>query len=98
MTSTDNEFDDINGARTVEDIEDDDGPGVALDREADAILLADRAGPRPLRRAVREDAALARDWGRARAARLRGAVQDEPLKATLYALGAGVLIGLLAAR
>jgi hypothetical protein len=98
MTDTDNEFDDIDGVTTVEDIEDDDGPGVALDREADAILLADRAGPRPLRRAVREDASLVREWGRTRAERLRGAVQDEPLKASLYALGAGVLIGLLAAR
>lgn len=98
MTSTDNEFDDLDGAPTVEDIEDDDGLGGALDREADAILLAERAHHRPLRQAVREDAVAARDWGRNRVGSLRGAIEAEPLKATLYALGAGVLIGLLAAR
>lgn len=98
MTNTDNEFDDIDGAPTIEDIEDDDGLGPALDREADAILLADRTRPRPLRQAAREDAAAARAWGHNRVGSLRGAIEAEPLKATLYALGAGVLIGLLAAR
>lgn len=83
----------------VEVIEEDpDAASVRLDRQADAILLKDAEGPRPLRRAVREDAALARDWGRDRAGRLRGAVEAEPMKASLYALGLGVVIGMLAAR
>ncbi|WP_298743078.1 hypothetical protein [uncultured Brevundimonas sp.] len=72
-----------------------------LDREADAILLGDEArtpGPRPLHTAVREDALAARDWGRARAERLRRAVEEGPMQATLYALGLGVVIGLLIAR
>lgn len=69
-----------------------------LDRRADAILLKDALGPRPLRRALREDAGLARDWGRARAVRLRGAIEEKPVKATLYALALGVLAGVLIAR
>lgn len=88
------------GPTTPDDIEaDPDTTSAALDRQADAILLEDRAfGARPLRQAVREDAAQARDWGRARAARLRGAVEADPVKASLYALGLGVVIGLLIAR
>lgn len=86
------------GPTNVEDIEDDaDTPTAALDRRADLILEADQRR-RSLRRAIREDAAQARDWGRVRAERLRGAVEAEPVKASLYALGIGVVIGLLAAR
>lgn len=85
-----------------EDIEDDaDTASARLDREADAILLdaEPRAfAPRPLREAVREDATMARDWGRERAQRLRGAVETQPVKASLYALGLGVVIGLLISR
>jgi hypothetical protein len=84
------------------DIEDDtDTTSARLEQEADAILLDAENGtnsPRPLRDAVREDALVARDWGRDRALRLRGAVESEPVKATLYALGLGVVIGLLIAR
>lgn len=81
--------------------EDPDTESARLDRAADAILLEDEGRafePRPLRRAVREDAALARQWGQARAVRMREAVEAEPIKATLYALGLGVVIGLLIAR
>ena len=85
-----------------EDIEDDvDLESARLQREADAILLEGEArafGPRPIHEAVREDALAARDWGRTRAERLRRAVEDEPVKATLYALGLGVVIGMLIAR
>jgi hypothetical protein len=90
------------GQTAVEDIvEDDDVVSAELERQADAILLEaeeQASGPRPLRQAVREDATTARDWGRQRAVRLRGVVEAEPVKATLYALGIGVVIGLLAAR
>lgn len=89
-------------AQAVDDIEDgDDTVSARLDRQADAILQSDEMrslGVRPLRQALREDAALARNWGRERALRLRGAVQDEPVRATVWALGLGLLIGLLAAR
>lgn len=82
-------------------VEDSDMASARLDREADAILRADAqkpAGARPLRRAMREDAVQARDWGRERSVRLRTAVESEPVKASLYALGLGVVIGLLIAR
>lgn len=90
------------GSTPVEDIMDEaDAPSAGLDRQADAILrdADDRAtGARPLRQAVREDVALARDWTRRKAGGVRGAVRTEPMKATLYALGLGVVIGLLIAR
>ena len=86
----------------VEDITDaKDAPSARLDRETAAILQeADGrdTGVRPLRQAVREDAGLARDWGRRKASRVRTSVEAEPVKATLYALGLGVVIGLLIAR
>ena len=90
------------GPTRPEDIEDaTDLESARLEREADAILLEGEArtfGPRPIHEAVREDAMAARDWGRTRAERVRRAVEDEPMKATLYALGLGVVIGMLMAR
>ena len=84
---------------SVEDIDDGfDAPSAELERQADAILADADARPRPLRQAVREDARMAGDWGRTRAAQLRGSVEADPVKASLYALGLGVVIGLLAAR
>jgi len=86
----------------VEDITDGlDAPSGRLERQTDAILLETEApdgGVRPLRKAIREDAALARDWGRRKASGVRTSVEAEPVKATLYALGLGVVIGLLIAR
>lgn len=69
-----------------------------MEREADAILSDASARPLPIRRAVREDAAEARAWARHRAERAQEAIRDEPIRAAFYALGIGVLIGLLAAR
>jgi ElaB/YqjD/DUF883 family membrane-anchored ribosome-binding protein len=90
------------GPTTSADIEDDaDLPSARLEREADAILMEGEArsfGARPIHEAVREDALAARDWGRSRAEGLRRAVEDEPMKATLYALGIGVVIGMLISR
>ena len=87
------------GQTFADDIEEEvDSISARLDREADAILLAGEDHARPLRRAVREDAYLVRDWGQERVSRLRGSVEAEPVKATLYALALGVVIGMLAAR
>lgn len=87
---------------TPEDIDDGvDTTAAGLDRQADALLREDETrtfGARPLRRAVREDAGAARVWGRGRVERLRDAVESDPVKASLYALGLGVVIGLLVAR
>lgn len=88
----------------ADDIVDDgfDRPSATLDRAADRILLEDAARERrrvaSVRQALREDLEQGRAWGRARAQEARLAVETEPLKATLYALGAGVLIGLLLRR
>ena len=85
--------DDIDGEADVASLE--------LEREADAILVEGEArafGPRPVHEAMREDAMMARAWSRTRAERLRRAVEDEPMKATLYALGLGVVIGMLISR
>jgi hypothetical protein len=89
------------GPTPPEDIEEGaDLQSARLDRQADAILEGeDRVfGARPLHEAVREDARAAQEWSRARAERLRRAVEDEPVRATLYALGLGVVIGMLMSR
>ena len=85
--------DDIDGEADVASLE--------LEREADTILVEGEArafGPRPVHEAMREDAMMARAWSRTRAERLRRAGEDEPVRATLYALGLGVVIGMLIAR
>lgn len=56
------------------------------------------APPRRLRAAVREDLHEGRVWVVRRVDHAREAVQDEPVRASLYALGVGVLIGLLLRR
>lgn len=90
------------GPTVTDDIDDAfDTPTARLDREADAILQRDEMrslGVRPVRQALKEDARLVRDWGKARAGRLKHTVEEEPVRYSLYALGIGVLIGLLAAR
>ncbi|MFC7380309.1 hypothetical protein [Brevundimonas sp. GCM10030266] len=90
------------GQTIADDITDEfDSPASRLDREADAILQRDEMrslGVRPLRRAIREDARAVGSWGRNRAGALRHTVEEEPVRYSLYALGLGVLIGLLAAR
>lgn len=79
-----------------------DAPSAALDRQADSLLRSDEHrtfdSPRPLRQAVSEDARAAGDWGRTRVVRVRGAIEDEPLKSSVIALGLGLLIGLLISR
>lgn len=83
-----------------EDIDDDTGPSAALERQADAILARD-AERRPVtsvRQAVREDAALGREWIEGRVAQARRAAREEPIRAIVYASVAGVLLGLLLNR
>lgn len=88
----------------ADDIVDDgfDRPSAVLDRAADRILLEDAEQDTrrvdSLRQAVREDVARGREWSRQTAERTREAVEAEPMKATLYALGAGILLGLLLRR
>lgn len=88
---------------SAEDILDDaDDQRVRLDRAGDR-WMAD-AGARTfareqgLREAVRSDIETGRDWARERAFVARTKIERKPLKATVYALGVGVLIGLLLRR
>lgn len=95
---------DINPTKlSAEDILDDaDDQRVRLDRAADR-WMADAearsfAREQGLREAVRSDIATGRDWARERAFVARTKIEQKPLKATVYALGVGVLIGLLLRR
>lgn len=70
-----------------------------LSGRADSILLgASGASPESLRRAIREDLEQGRDWAGERARRARSAIRDEPVRAAAYAVGVGILIGLLLRR
>ncbi|WP_395945412.1 hypothetical protein [Brevundimonas sp.] len=73
-----------------------------LDRQADAILAEGEArsfGYTPsVRQAVREDAGLIREKVSGRLHRAQEGIQDHPIKTTLYALGIGVIIGMLMRR
>lgn len=88
---------------SAEDIVDDaDARRERLDRagdrwmaDAEARSFARDLG---LRQAVRSDIETGRDWARERAFLARTRIEERPLKATAYALGAGVLIGLLLRR
>lgn len=73
-----------------------------LSRQADSIL--DRAEGRSfepsasLRQSLRDDVDHSRAWAAERAERVRSAIQEEPLHYTAYALGIGLLVGLLLRR
>ena len=75
-----------------------------LDREASAILAEAEGEARSfrpttsVRQAVREDLTHGREWANMRAEAARDAIVDQPIKSTVYALGVGVLIGLLLGR
>lgn len=84
----------------IDIVDEADGLGAALDRQADAFL-AENAGRRPVRSvraAVREDLAGAKQAAVARSRRAREQVVAHPQKSVLYALGAGILLGLILAR
>jgi ElaB/YqjD/DUF883 family membrane-anchored ribosome-binding protein len=93
---------DSNTVLNTEDIVDDDGMTRTLDAEADRLLLEGEqrafAREQGLRQALRSDIEAGRYWARDRATLARTAIEDQPMKATLYALGVGVLIGILLRR
>ncbi len=84
----------------IDDLED--TSSARLSRQADTILADAEERPytrtTSVRQAVRDDLAQGRQWSAERAERTREAILEEPLKATLYALAAGVVIGLLLRR
>lgn len=88
---------------SAEDILDDaDEQRAKLDRAGDLWMAEAEtksfARDHGLRQAVRSDLETGRDWARERAVQARTKIEDKPLKATVYALGVGVLIGLLLRR
>ena len=80
----------------------DEGLTQRLDRDADALIAEGRArtseGVSSVRQAVREDAAHLRDELTDRVERARDGIREEPLRVTLYALGIGVVLGMLLRR
>lgn len=87
-----------------DDIQDEPMSTRKLDQEASAILAAADGEARSfgsttsVRQAVREDLTHGKEWAQMRAEAARDAIVDQPMKSTLYALGIGVLIGLLLGR
>jgi ElaB/YqjD/DUF883 family membrane-anchored ribosome-binding protein len=83
-------------------LDDDDTASVRLDRAATERLARAEsrafASTTSVRQAVRDDIAQGRDWARAKAEITRDAIVEQPLKSALYAVGVGVLIGLLLRR
>ncbi|KDP95522.1 hypothetical protein ER13_17390 [Brevundimonas sp. EAKA] len=73
-----------------------------LDRQADAILAEGERrsfeDTTSLRQALRDDAELIRSKVVGRVETARDGIRDQPMKTTLYALGVGVIIGMLLRR
>lgn len=86
----------------VDDITEEPTAADRLDREASAYLSQSEwrtfKPTTSVRKAIREDLEQGRQWARARADIAREAIVEQPLTTALYALGAGVLIGLLLRR
>lgn len=87
---------------TADDILDDDTDSARLTREADDLIARneDRSfGERTsVRQAVREDLAEGRQWARQRRERVQESIRDQPIQTAAYAVGLGVIIGLLLRR
>ena len=84
-----------------EDLQDD-SRAARLDRDADT-LIDDAEGrtfarTEGIRQTVRSDIDHGRQWATERAEQTREAIRDQPMKTALYAVGLGVLIGLLLRR
>ena len=91
----------------ADDIVDDlDTAGSRLSAKADRLLDAEPKSfdhnfdrkVESVRQALKDDVENGRAWARERADMTRLAIQDEPIKAAAYAVGVGVLIGLLLRR
>lgn len=86
----------------ADDINDEPSATTRLDREASAFLAqADRTASgatTSVRKAIREDLDHGREWTREKVESTRDAIVEQPLTSAIYALGVGILIGLLIRR
>lgn len=88
-------------APTPDDIVvEDDGLTQRLDREADAILASgeEEDSVASIRQAVKDDAERVRQKVADQIDDAREGIRDEPIRTTLYALGLGVIIGMMLRR
>ncbi|WP_293827119.1 hypothetical protein [uncultured Brevundimonas sp.] len=88
-------------APTPDDIVvEDDGLTQRLDREADAILASgeEEDSVASIRQAVKDDAERVRQKVADQIDDAREGIRDEPIRMTLYALGLGVIIGMMLRR
>lgn len=73
-----------------------------LNREADTLLAADErrtvGAKTSVRQAVKEDADQVRQKVAGQVDHARDSIRDEPIRATLYALGIGIIVGMLLRR
>lgn len=74
-----------------EDIDDLNGGGPA-------VRSTTPQGPHGVRDSLREDLRHGRDWARVRAGRTEAAIRQRPVESTLWALGAGIILGIILAR
>lgn len=90
------------GAANADEIHDDETPTTRLDREASDYLKRSEgrsfAPTTSVRQAVQDDIAHGRQWARDKASASRDAIVEQPLISAAYAVGIGVLIGLLLRR
>jgi len=94
---------DLNTSLNTEDIVDGlDTRRQTRDEAADRRMIEDEhkafAREQGLRQALMNDIEAGRDWATDRATRARTRIREKPLKASLYALGVGVLIGMVLRR
>lgn len=80
-------------------------PSDSLERQADSILTHEERAfgtsareTGSIRRAVKQDLEHGRLWASDSAGRVSEVIREEPLKATFYALAAGVFLGLILRR
>lgn len=84
----------------VDDVDDSmDSISSRLSRQADAILSggADERHER-LRQAIRDDLGQGCHWAGEQARHARSVIRDEPIRAAAWAVGIGILTGLLLRR
>ena len=79
-------------AISPEDIDDLNGSDAAALRETSTY------GRPGVRDSVREDIRHGRDWARERAGRTEAHIREHPLESTIWALGVGVILGIIISR